>query len=145
MPCDEERNHCLSSFAYKVLRRPLDPAGCQYSMAEENPAAQRQTAVTVHLEIKQLLQFGSTRWQERILQWKRAVTPYLESKQLLLFALCGGTRIVGIRTMGIIAGVDGGGRRKAVIHPSRSTGHAQQPARPGDGRTALRGTVIDCV
>ena len=58
----------------------------QYSMAEENHAAQRQTAVTAHFTSKQLLlfvfvrvssycclslhggQYASTRWQKRILQ-----------------------------------------------------------------------------
>ena len=49
----------------------------QYLMAEENPAAQRQTTVTAHLKSKQLLLFVfawwsvcSTRWQKRILQLK---------------------------------------------------------------------------
>ena len=35
----------------------------QYSMAEENPAAQRQTAVTAHLKSKQLLLFVFTRYK----------------------------------------------------------------------------------
>ena len=44
-------------------------------MAEENPAAQRQTAVTAYFTSKQLLlfafaQYASTRWQKRILQLK---------------------------------------------------------------------------
>ena len=48
---------------------------CQYSMAEDNPATQRQTAVTAYLNSYCSLsllggQYASTRWQKPILQLK---------------------------------------------------------------------------
>ena len=66
----------------------------QYSMAEENPAAQRQTAVTAYLKSKQLLLFAFAR--RSLYQYSMAeenlaalrqtvVTAYFSSKQLLLF------------------------------------------------------------
>ena len=63
-------------------------------MAEEIPAAQRQTAVTAHLTSKQLLQFVFARRSvchysiaEEIpaVQRQAAATAYFTSKQLLLF------------------------------------------------------------
>ena len=68
---------------------------CQYSMAEENPAAQRQTTVTAYLKSKQLLLFVFARRSEcqysmaeenPAAQRQTAVTAYFTSKQLLLFA-----------------------------------------------------------
>ena len=63
-------------------------------MAEENHVAQRQTAVTVYLERKQLLLFAFARRsvcqysmaeENPAAQRQTAVTAYLKSKQLLLF------------------------------------------------------------
>ena len=63
-------------------------------MAEDNPAAQRQTAVTVYLKSKQLLLFVfawlsvcqySMAEENPAAQRQTAVTVYLKSKQLLLF------------------------------------------------------------
>ena len=58
---------------------------CQYSMAEENPAAQKQTAVTAHFSSQQLLLFAFA--ERATLQRQTAVTVYFSSKQLLLFAI----------------------------------------------------------
>ena len=64
-------------------------------MAEENPAAQRQTAVTAYYTSKQLLLFVFVRWsvcqysmaeENPAAQRQTAVTDDLKSKQLLLFA-----------------------------------------------------------
>ena len=64
-------------------------------MAEENPAAQRQTAVTGYFSSKQLLLFVFARRsvcqysmaeENPAAQRQTVVTDYLESKQLLLFA-----------------------------------------------------------
>ena len=66
-----------------------------YKLAEENLAAQRQTAVTTHLKSKQLLLFAFARQsvcyysiaeENPAAQRQTAVTAYLKSKQLLLFA-----------------------------------------------------------
>ena len=66
----------------------------QYSMAEENPASQRQTTVTAYLKSKQLLLFVfawrsvcqySMAEENHAAQRQKAVTAYLKSKQLLLF------------------------------------------------------------
>ena len=66
-------------------------------MAEENPAAQRQTAVPAYFTSKQLLLFAFAWWSVGLCQYsmaeenptiqkkKIALTAYLESEQLLLF------------------------------------------------------------
>ena len=63
-------------------------------MAEENPAAQRQTAVTAHFSSKQLLLFAfawQSAWQyskaeeNPEAQRQTAVTAYFTSGQLLLY------------------------------------------------------------
>ena len=63
-------------------------------MAEDNPAAQRQTAVTAYLKSKQLLLFVFARRSacqysmaedNPAAQRQTAVSAYLKSKQLLLF------------------------------------------------------------
>ena len=68
---------------------------CQYSMAEENPAAQRQTAVTAHILSEQLLLFVFARRsvcqysmakENPAAQRQTAVTAYFSSEQLLLLA-----------------------------------------------------------
>ena len=68
---------------------------CQYSITEDNPAAQRQTAVTAYLKCKQLLLFAFARLsvcqysmseENLAAQRQTAVTAYLTCKQLLLFA-----------------------------------------------------------
>ena len=67
---------------------------CQYSMAEENPAAERQTAVTAYLKSKQSLLFVFARRsvcqysmaeENAVAQRQTAVTAYLKRNQLLLF------------------------------------------------------------
>ena len=74
-------------------------AVCHYSMAEENPAAQRQTATTAHFTSKQLLLFVFAR--RSVCQYsmaeenpaaprQTAVTAYFTSKQLLLFVFTHG-------------------------------------------------------
>ena len=57
-------------------------------MAEENPAAQRQTAVTDYLKSKQLLLFVFARRSvcQYSMQMQTAVTAYFRGRQLLLFA-----------------------------------------------------------
>ena len=68
---------------------------CQYSMAEENPAAQRQTAVTACFTSKRLLLFAfawrsvcqySMPEENPAAQTQTAVTACFTSKRLLLFA-----------------------------------------------------------
>ena len=54
---------------------------CQYSMAEENPAAQKQTAVTANFSSKQLL-----------------LTAYFPSKQLLLFVFAMQISVVDVQS-----------------------------------------------
>ena len=71
-------------------------SACQYSMAEENAAAQRQTAVTAYFTSNQLLLLDFARRsacqysmaeENRATQRQTAVAAYFTSEQLLLFVL----------------------------------------------------------
>ena len=88
--CSSQTNssNCLF-YKLTVTAVCLCPAAvCQYSMAEENPAAQRQTAVTAYFTSKQLLLFlfprrsvcqYSMAEENPAAQKQTAVTAYLKS------------------------------------------------------------------